>query len=261
LPDEGLCYYLLHVASKHNDAILANDVIHAISQQGIPLKESHFVPLIEIFASLQDFKGTFDILHTMRRIGIQPDKHSAVPIVHKLGKNITAILQARNVLVDFSDSDSFNKRLEYDLLIYAFAFNANYEEAMRTYYIAKEKGIPPTTETLNTLIDSCIFSKQPDVGVRLYNELLLEKVSPTATTLSKMVTLITLKDDFEEAFVYLEKMKDSSMVPLRGCYYRLINRLAHQNDPRLSMVLEDLEACGYTLSSKIQRVIDSASEH
>ncbi|KAL0089885.1 hypothetical protein F4703DRAFT_1843267 [Phycomyces blakesleeanus] len=260
-PDNGLCHYILQVAASNSDIELADDVIQIVGKQGLPYTESLFVPLIQAFASTSDIKSTFRVLHVMRKAGLVPTKYSVIPIAHKLGKDINAIKKARDVIEELAKEETTSDILEFNLLIHSFAYNGDYDEAMETYYTVIDIGLKPDTGTIDALLDACVHAERADTGVQIYDKITHGGVQPSSTTLSKMVTLMCTQDDFEDAFVYLEKMKSLEMVPLRGCYYKLIKKLAYTNDPRLEMAIEDMEGCGHSLSKHLLEYIAEKEEY
>ncbi|KAI9028992.1 hypothetical protein CLU79DRAFT_696360 [Phycomyces nitens] len=260
-PDNGLHHYILQTAASNNDFELANGVIQMIGKQGLPYSETHFIPLIQAYASTSDMKSTFKVLHIMRKVGLIPTKYSVIPIAHKLGKDINAVRKAREAIEQLAEEEKSSDILEFNLVIHSFAYNGDYDEAMETYYTAVDLSLNMNTGTIDALLDACIHAERADMGVQVYDKLTQQGIKPTSTTLSKMVTLLCTQEDFEDAFVYLEKMKSLDMVPLRGCYYKLIRKLAYVNDPRLEMAIEDMEGCGHAMTNNLLEYIEEKAEY
>lgn len=246
-PDEGLLLYVLNVAGKHNDPKLATDAIRIVGESGFPYKESHFMPLIEAFASTGDMKNTFKVFTAMRNVGVIPNKKTALPVVHKLGSDKNAIRQARAELDSAEEVDVS----AFNLVIHALAHNKEYDEAISLFRDAERLGVKPNSETLDAALDVCIYRQDADLGKSIHEKLTNEGVKETVTTLSKMVTLMCTQEDYEDAFIYLEKMKQLGMTPLRGCYFKLVKTLSKAADSRLSLALDDMAAYGYPLSTHL----------
>lgn len=252
-PDEGVCLHVLNLAGKNGDPQLAGDVIRILGEEGYTYRECHFAPLIESFASTGDIASTFKVFNAMRKVGVIPSKKAALPLAYKLGHDKNAIRKAKHILEEMAaegveevDVTAFN------LVIHSFAFNKEYDEAISMFSRAREFGVKPNTETLDATLDACIHCKDAELGETIYKEQLAKGVKPTVSTLSKMVTLMCTQVDYQDAFKYLEKMKRSQMIPLRGCYFKLVKTLSAANDPRLKLAIEDMEACGYNLSSHME---------
>ncbi|KAI9244030.1 hypothetical protein BDA99DRAFT_544198 [Phascolomyces articulosus] len=265
-PDEGLCHYVLHVAAKYGNSELGSDVIRIIGKLGYPYKESHFAPLVEAFAATGDWKSTLHVLHLIRKAGVIPTQETSRSIVYKLGNDVDAIRIARKALDDLKQ-DSAVDILAFNLIIHAFAHNNQYADAMETFSKATEMKIKINIETIHAVLDACIHAKEVNVGIKVFNQFVNTDISsgdhqedivmnPNPTTMSKMVTLMCTQDDYEDAFKYLELMKSMGFVPLRGCYYRLVKKLASHQDPRLNIALEEMKACGYQLNAFLQGHID-----
>lgn len=252
-PDEGVCLHVLNLAGKHGDPKLAGDVIRVLGEEGYTYRECHFAPLIESFAATGDIASTFKVFNAMRKVGVIPTRKTALPLAYKLGHDKNAIRNARDTLEEMAAKGKDEVDVAaFNLVIHAFAFNKEYDEAISMFGRAKEFGVKPNTETLDATLDACIHCRDAELGETIYQEQLSKGVKPTASTLSKMVTLMCTQEDYQDAFKYLEKMKRANMIPLRGAYFKLVKTLATANDPRLKLAIEDMEACGYTLSSHME---------
>lgn len=260
-PDEGVCLHVLNLAGKNGDPKLAADVIRVLGEEGYTFRECHFSPLIEAFASTGDIASTFQVFTAMRKVGVVPNKKTALPIARQLGSDTNAIRKARDVLEKMSKTEDQQVDVSaFNLIIHAFAFNQQYDEAISIFARAKEFGVRPNSETLDATLDACIHCKDADIGTMIYREQLSKGVKATATTLSKMVTLMCTQTDYEDAFVYLEKMKKLNLTPLRGCYFKLVKTLSAANDPRLEIAIEDMEAYGYSVSNHMEEYMENQIE-
>ncbi|KAL0142846.1 hypothetical protein V8B55DRAFT_1350665 [Mucor lusitanicus] len=259
-PDEGLCLYVLHLAGKHNDPKLAGDVIRIIGELGYTYRECHFAPLLDAFASTGDIANTFKVFSSMRKIGIIPDKKTALPVAYKIGRDINAIHKAKEALQDMADRGEPVDVTAFNLVIHAFAFNRKYDDAISLYGQAKRLGVAPNSETLDATLDACIHCKDAELGVSIYQECVSRGIKASATSLSKMVTLMCTQEDYEDAFTYLERMKKLNMIPLRGCYFKLVKTLSRANDPRLDIALEDMRAYGYDTSTHMHEFMEREEE-
>lgn len=255
-PDLGLCNYAMVVAARLEDPHLAYDILHTIQDLGYPYSEHHFCCLLEAFASTLDMKNTFLVFNTMRKAGIAPSIATSSSVAQKLGNDMNAIHRAKEALRSIENVDI----VAFNLVIHAYAYNGNFEESMSTFAMAKELNVIPNIDTLNSLLDACIHAREPDNGVSILNLFEKNGIQPTTATLSKMIVLMCTKEHFEDAFIYLEKIKEMGNIPYRGSYYRLIKKLAASNDPRISMAIEDMKACGYSLSPYLQQYIDDKEE-
>jgi pentatricopeptide repeat protein len=260
-PDEGVCLYVLNLAGKHGDTKLAGDVIRVLGEEGYTYRLCHFSPLIEAFASTGDIASTFQVFTAMRKVGVIPNKKTALPIAYQLGRDKNAIKKARDIIEKMAKTNGQEVDISaFNLIIHAFAFNKEYDEAISLYARAKEFGVEPNSETLDATLDACIHCKDAELGQVIYQEQLSRGVKATESTLSKMVTLMCTQEDYEDAFKYLEKMKRSNLIPLRGCYFKLVKTLSAANDPRLEMAIDDMRAYGYNLSNHMEEYMEDEVE-
>ncbi|KAI8342342.1 hypothetical protein BC941DRAFT_138672 [Chlamydoabsidia padenii] len=255
-PDDGLCKHALLVAARNHDPQLAYDIFSTVGQLGYPYTDHHFACLIDTFASTADYKNTFRIFTTMRKAGITPTKSTAAPVAQQLGTDTNAIICARQALEELAQEKDGVDPAAFNLIIHTFAYNGEFDQAMRTFDMAQQLGVTPDEDTLDALLDACIHQRSATRGEDLLDSFIRSGIQPTVVTLSKMVALMCTQDDYEDAFVYLEKIKKTGHVPLRGAYYRLIKKLSASNDPRLPMAIEDMEACGYSLSTHLDDYMD-----
>ncbi|CAO3641536.1 unnamed protein product [Cunninghamella blakesleeana] len=255
-PDLGLCNYAMIVAARLEDPHLAYDILHTIQDLGYPYSEHHFHCLLEAFTSTLDMKNTFLVFNAMRKAGIIPTIATSSSVAQKLGTDMNAIHRAKEALREIENVDI----VAFNLVIHAYAYNGNFEESMSTFAMAKELNVIPNIDTLNSLLDACIHARNPDHGVSILNLFKKNGIQPTTATLSKMIVLMCTTEHFEDAFMYLEKIKETGDIPYRGSYYRLIKKLAASNDPRMPMAIEDMKACGYSFSPYLQQYIDDKEE-
>lgn len=254
-PDEGLCTLVLHVAGRYGDPDLGNKAIIKINQMGFPWRSIYFPPLIQAYSSKSDWKSSFRLLHLMRTVGIPPTKETAMPIAKALGRDIPAIRKALLTLHDLAKENELDV-VAVNVVIHSFAYNGLYDQCMSTYYLAPSWGVDVNIETVDALLDACIHNQEVENGVSIYERHTKDGLQPTASTLSKMVVLICTQENYEEAFKYLELMKQNGLKPLRGAYYRLVKKLAKANDPRLPWLLDEMQSCQYEMPTHIQAYID-----
>ncbi|CDS09294.1 hypothetical protein LRAMOSA10654 [Lichtheimia ramosa] len=254
-PDEGLCQYVLQVAGRHGDSQLSIDVFRILGSLGFSYKESHFAALIESYTPSEDWRNMLKVLYIMRKTGVIPSRETARPIAYKLGRDTKAIRSARDAALQLHKEGALDI-VAFNLIIHAFAYNNEATEAFETFASAKDLDLPINIETIDSVLDACIHVKDAATGVSIFNEYVRGEIIPTATTMSKMVTLLCTQDNYEDAFRYLEDTKSMGLVPLRGCYYRLIKKLAISGDARIDMALHDMKACGYDPGESLERYIE-----
>ncbi|KAG0172320.1 hypothetical protein DFQ29_008429 [Apophysomyces sp. BC1021] len=259
-PDDGTIHHVLRIASRFKDSQLASDVVQALDHLGYPYRESHFTLLMEAFASTTDVRKSFLLLNAMRKTGVIPNKKTARAIAHRLGIDKNAIEQAQEVLHGLAAENCLDIAA-FNVVIHGLACHGLFDDAMSVYNSAARLGVEPDVETLDSVLDACIHAGEVSTGVQIYNLQRDHGIQPTVSTMSKMVTLICTQDSYEDAFKYLEEMKDMGFIPQRGCYFKLIKRLAYVNDPRLQMAIDDMKACGYETSGHLGTFIENSTEY
>ncbi|KAG0184995.1 hypothetical protein DFQ28_010134 [Apophysomyces sp. BC1034] len=259
--EEHLSLTVLRCAALNDaDSQLASDVVQALDHLGYPYRESHFTLLMEAFASTTDVRKSFLLLNAMRKTGVIPNKKTARAIAHRLGIDKNAIEQAQEVLHGLAAENCLDIAA-FNVVIHGLACHGLFDDAMSVYNSAARLGVEPDVETLDSVLDACIHAGEVSTGVQIYNLQRDHGIQPTVSTMSKMVTLICTQDSYEDAFKYLEEMKDMGFIPQRGCYFKLIKRLAYVNDPRLQMAIDDMKACGYETSGHLGTFIENSTEY
>lgn len=250
-PDEGICQHVLHIAAKHDDPELGSHAFRLLGKMGYPYREPHVIPLLEVFASRRQWKNAFRLFITMRNAGLKPSRATAKAVVRFLNEDRNAARLAFAVLEELHLENAADIAA-VNLVLHGLAHDPDPQIANQAFEKVKTWGLELNIETIDAVLDACILNKDAARGIQVFESYIPAKFEPTVTTLSKMVTLMCTQDNYEDAFVYLEKMKSARMIPLRGCYYRLVKRLASANDPRLQAALEEMQACGYEITNFLQ---------
>ncbi|CAO3661355.1 unnamed protein product [Rhizopus stolonifer] len=260
-PDEGTCLHILNIAGKQGDPRLSSAVIDYLGKNGFTYRECHFQLLIESFAAKGDMKATFELFHVMRTAGIIPNRKTVTPIISIFVRDKNAIRNAKDALNKIASTEPEKLDITaFNLVIHVLASKGEHDDALSVLNQIYELKLKPNSETLDAALDICIHDQNIPLGVTMYKNMISDGIQRTPSIMSKMVTLMCTSDDYEDAFKYLEEMKQLDMIPYRGSYYKLVKKLATFNDPRLSVALEDMDAYGYELSTHLRRYIQRAEE-
>ncbi|KAI9257703.1 hypothetical protein BY458DRAFT_295692 [Sporodiniella umbellata] len=206
-------------------------------------------------------KAVFGLFYSMRLVGVTPNRRItswAIPIFYT-DKN--AVNNAKDALKAMADTEPEKLDISvFNLMIHVLAVKKKYDEALSVLDQLYEIGLKPNSETLDAVLDVCIHDQDVPLGKTLYNRMISQNVEKTPSVLSKMVTLLSTSDDYEDAFKFLEEMKQLGMTPYRGAYFQLVKVLACSNDPRLDMALEDMSIYNYEQSAFLKTYIERAKE-
>jgi hypothetical protein len=72
--------------------------------------------------------------------------------------------------------------------------------------------------------------------------------------------LCLTQTNYEDAFFYLEEMKEQKMDPTLNIYESLIRKCVTMGDTRYKLAVEELQECGYKVGKSLQAFIDTGGE-
>ncbi|KAG0741338.1 hypothetical protein G6F57_008494 [Rhizopus arrhizus] len=244
-PDEGTCLHVLRVAAKKGDTKLATDVIRQLSTNGYPYKEHYFTPLMEAFLVKDDLKSAFNVLDIMRVSGVPPTMNAIYALREKLSKDIKTIDKAYYILEELRREKKAVDVTAFNVVVAACADAGDLERTISTHREAENLGVKPDVDTYNAILDVCIKARVDKMDKVVIEEMKKANISPNIDTYIKMIELSCNRANYEEAFSYLETMKEYGILPPERCYALLARKLSYNKDPRFHLVLEEMETFGY----------------
>jgi tetratricopeptide (TPR) repeat protein len=240
-------------------------------------QEHHLAPLLEAFCVKGMLPDAMEVLDIMRTTaGIEPTLHTAQPIVKIISADSAILDAAYFALEALKTSGKPVDVAALNAVLAAAERLGDLGRAVAVYQQAGKLGVRLNTETYNCLLGACI-----QIGAKPQGELLLKEmqnpkrlpgdtVDPApipmdSTTYTKLIHLALTQKSYEEAFFYLEKMKDANHRPPLEVYEALVRRCLRAGDDRYKLVLEEMRSGGYKPSSQliqtVQRHLDpSAAE-
>jgi pentatricopeptide repeat protein len=262
-PDEGLILLVLHVAGRFGDPDLAASAIAELGPLSIQPQEHHLAPLLEAFCVRGMLTDAMEVLDVMRTTaGIDPNLHTAAPIVKIIGQDTGLFDGAYFALETLKSSGKRVDVSAFNAVIAAAEKLGDLGRAVAVYQQAEKLGVRPNTETYNSLLGACIAKKAKPQGDLLIKEMQSPKKLPgdqqdpvpipmDLTTYTKLIRLALSQPSYEEAFFYLEKMKDANYRPPLEVYEALVNKCVSSGDQRFKLVLEEMRAGGYRPSKRL----------
>ncbi|CAO3689733.1 unnamed protein product [Rhizopus stolonifer] len=251
-PDEGTCLQVLRVAAKKGDTKLATDVIRQLSTSGYPYKEHYFTPLMEAFLVKDDLKSAFNVLDIMRVSGVPPTMNAIFALRETLSKDIETIDKAYYILEELKKEKKQVDITAFNVVVAACADAGDVERTVSTYREADKLNVKPDVDTYNSILDVCIKARVDKMDEVVISEMKKANISPNVDTYMKMIELSCDRVNYEEAFNYLETMKEYGILPPQRCYTMLAQKLSYNKDPRFHLVLEEMETFGYKVGPYIR---------
>ncbi|KAF3937422.1 hypothetical protein ABW19_dt0207830 [Dactylella cylindrospora] len=255
-PDDGLCLKVLNTAARHGSPKLALEVFRVLTLRKTLFNEHHFAALIGAYAKALDLPSAFRTLTLMRKHGIEPTVTTANSITDALasGGKIEDVDSAFFILKDFAERNNENEVVEtagFNAVIAACCKLGDLERAIGVYNDCGTLGVQPDTDTFNILFAGCVDCSQPpqkDLAMFLANEMKTIGLKPDFVTYEELLRVsLYQEDDYEDAFMYLEEMKElvegGKVRPM--VYEWIAKRLEEKGDPRLPMLIEEMKGLGY----------------
>ncbi|KAK6537439.1 hypothetical protein TWF694_011625 [Orbilia ellipsospora] len=255
-PDDGVCLKVLNTAARHGNPQLALEVFRVLTLRGLPFQEPHYAALIAAYARNGELTPAFRALTLMRNQGVPTTPTTANAIVEALTStgSIANVDSAYSTLKDFVASSNANDVVEvtgFNAVLAACVKLSDLERALGVYTECTSLNVAPNTETFNILFAGCVECSSPpnkELAMFLANEMKEMGLNPDAGTYEELLKVsLYQEDDYEDAFVYLEEMKEvvegGRVRPM--VYEWIARRLEEKGDDRLGMVVEEMVALGY----------------
>lgn len=217
-----------------------------ISRLGFEPTIYHYASLIESYCVAGDVKNAFMILNIMRKQGKKPTDACAGPIVRFLATDVDLVDRAFFTLQDAHAAGQTIDTVALNAVIDASVLMQDLSRAIATYQEHESLGVNPNLDTLNSLMTGCIGAQNKVLALSLVAAF-REKHSIVAggRTFERLIYVCILQDDYEDAFKYLEEMKEEGHQPSIGVYSLIIRRCVAQRDPRAKIAYEEMKGWGY----------------
>ncbi|RVD89710.1 uncharacterized protein DFL_000705 [Arthrobotrys flagrans] len=271
-PDDGLCLKVLNTAARHGNPDLALEVFRILTLRNVPFQEHHYAALSAAYARSGQLIPAFRALTLMRNQGIAHTATTANAIVEALTSSgkIENVDSAYATLKDFVASTNDKDVVEvagFNAVLAACVKLKDLERALGVYAECAALNVAPNTETFNTLFKGCVECSTPienpdatptapnkELAMFLANEMKEMGLQPDFVTYEELLKVsLYQEEDYEDAFVYLEEMKE--VIPggkVRPMVYTWIaQRLEEKGDERLGMVVEEMKALGYEEEARV----------
>ncbi|KAK6525880.1 hypothetical protein TWF281_010924 [Arthrobotrys megalospora] len=260
-PDDGLCLKVLNTAARYGNPDLALEVFRVLTLRNVPFQEHHYAALSAAYARSGQLIPAFRALTLMRNQGITHTATTANAIIEALTSSgkIENVDSAYATLKDFVASTNDKEVVEvagFNAVLAACVKLKDLERALGVYAECAALNVAPNTETFNTLFAGCVECSSPpnkELAMFLANEMKEMGLLPDFVTYEELLKVsLYQEEDYEDAFVYLEEMKE--VIPggrVRPTVYEWIaRRLEEKGDERLGMVVEEMKALGYDEAAK-----------
>lgn len=246
-----MCTNVLNTAARHQDPILATDVVRVLVNRTSKLDVHHYEALISAYASSSDLKSALQVLIIMKRARLEPGEATTRPIYDSLCKAEKLPSQAFRILQTLHKDGQTIPTAAANVIIEASVAHGHLEEAIRVYKTLHELcSSGPNTATFNALLQGC--SKSPgnkDLAMFLASEMAALGIRPDVLTYDRLVLVCLTEEDYEDAFLYLDEMKgmfEGSELRM-GTFNALIRRCIAARDKRVWSMLNEMQNKGHNV--------------
>ncbi|KAI1134504.1 hypothetical protein F5Y05DRAFT_206992 [Hypoxylon sp. FL0543] len=261
-PPDGVVMNILNTASNHADAPLAVSALQMLSNRGRKLELHHYEALIDIHTQQKDLRKAFTILCIMAKANLRPDLSSTRSIFRVIRDSSSETDRALEIISNLKShyqvpSAAFNVVLE--------AIEAHYGFKVALDLYRGVRGIcadGPDLETYHVLLRHCTMRKSMNF---LFAEMEALSIEPSQTTYDHFIRISCMQDDYEQAFQFLEKMKNTKTAGLpnnwwmgRDAALALVRRCIQVEDIRVQELIEECRKRGMSIDSEVQEWLDDA---
>ncbi|OTA93833.1 hypothetical protein M434DRAFT_395215 [Hypoxylon sp. CO27-5] len=264
IPPDSVVMNILNTASKHADAPLAVSAIRILSNRGKKLELHHYEALIDIHTQQKDLRKAFTILCIMAKADLRPDLSSTRSIFQILRESSSETDRALKILNDLKShhqvpSAAFNVVLEATEVHYGIKAALDLYRSVRQICASG-----PDLETYHILLSHCTMRKSMNF---LFAEMEALSIEPTQTTYNHLIRISCMQDNYEQAFQFLDKMKNAKTAGLpndwwmsRNSALALIRRCIQAEDIRVQELIEECRKRDMFIDAEVQEWLDDVQK-
>jgi len=253
---------VLSTAARYGSVYLANEAWNLLEKRSNPnggnhkFSESSYANRLAAFARASDLPSAFQVLSQMQQNGTPPTTTTANAIEEVLLANndIADVDSAYFVLKDLHDEQHATIHVEaLNIILRACVKLGDLSRALGLYRDCSSLSIDPTTNTFNILFEGCnstTFPPAVEIAMFLAEEMKEMGIKAEVSTFEELLKCNLYQDNYDSAFMYLESLKASFGKPRGVVYEWMATRLFEMSDPRLEILLEDMEQIGYALQAQ-----------
>ncbi|KAL5631740.1 hypothetical protein ACGC1H_007296 [Rhizoctonia solani] len=248
-PTEPLCVEILNTAARYGLPDLAQSVLSHLQETSQPIYEHHLAALIGSYAAAGQLREAYLALDLFKDHRVQILPESASALVETIDKSTSALDNAWDVL------SQLPRPVNIAAVNTTLQAAVNLEDMQRAIGIYKELSdleASPVAETYDVLLAGCLSISHAALGERLFQDMRSRRIKPTLQTYSRLILLSLTQENYESAFSRLEEIKERKMIPPQRVYEALVRRCVEDGDPRAELALEDMEICGYRVSTELR---------
>ncbi|KAI8958473.1 hypothetical protein F5Y11DRAFT_336132 [Daldinia sp. FL1419] len=263
-PSDGVILNVINTASNHADASLAISAIQMLSNRGKKLELHHYEALIDIHARQKELLKAFTTLCIMSKADLRPSLASTRSIYRALRDSSAETDNALAILNDL--------RLQHNIPTAAFNVVLEATEIHRGFKAALDlyRGVRqicadgPDLETYHILFSHCTMRKSMNF---LFAEMQTFFIEPTQATYDHLIRISSMQDNYEQAFIFLEKMKScktggqpNNWWISRDSALALIRRCIQAEDIRAQELIEECHKRGMCFDAEVQQLLEAVQK-
>lgn len=258
-PPDGTAINVLNAASRHGDTELVTEVMRMLTDRGKRLDLYHYEALIHAHTLQHDIRKALNVLCIMSKTGLGPNSSSTRSIYQMLKDSPSATDEALDVLHDLRQQ--FQVPIAaFNVVLEATAIHKGFNKAMDLYRGVRHIcGAGPDLTTYHVLLTHCTLSRSMK---SLVHEMAAFAIRPDYDTYDHLIRISAMQDDYEPAFVYLQKMEEAESETnrwwmTRGTALALVRRCVQAEDGRVQRIIEMCRSRGVPIDGEVRRLVRS----
>lgn len=202
----------------------------------------------------------------MSKAGFEPDSATTRPLYAYLSQSNSGLLSAWKTLKSLFNDAHVVHIAAINVVIEATIAQQRFDDAVELYkelHTICESG--PNTETFNILFQGAEKAHAKDQAMFLASEMMALGIKADHLTYDRLIMVCLYADDYEDAFRYLDEMKevgkDKFINGRKGWWMRfgtasvMVQRCTEASDPRGREILAEMEKRGMD-DAKLKQWVD-----
>jgi len=231
-----------------------------LTQGGVKLDRFQQVGVIFAHLQLREAVKAFSVLIDLYEEGHKLPERASYGIAEELAKQAASVDESYYLLESRRAAGGTVPLQAVNMVIEACALMGDLDRAFATWAELEQLGLQPDTGTYNSLLHTCVRTREIASGRRLLNHMTQASISPDAVTFMHQCSLHVMAREPDLALAVLHQCKDADIVANGKTYASLINMCIRIRKSKLAQeLLAEMES-HHVVSEGMKRKVEQAQE-